>query len=165
MANEMRAPVLQAYAFEPPRRRDGGVEPVMPAASHAIEPATTSRRWRRASTPSSRCATQSRRWRRASTPSSRRVARDDRRFATQARAGVQEGRGRREVWKHRGGGGKEDAEAREINKKSDRGAEEVSDLSSEFQREREEMLDTIRQLARQIKLKDLILEGSLLLTR
>ena len=36
---------------------------------------------------------------------------------------------------------------------------EVSDLSSEFQREREEMLDTIRQLARQIKLKDLILEG------
>ena len=36
---------------------------------------------------------------------------------------------------------------------------QVSDLSSEFQREREEMLDTIRQLARQIKLKDLILEG------
>ena len=36
---------------------------------------------------------------------------------------------------------------------------EVSDLSSEFQREREEMLDTIRQLARQIKLKDCILEG------
>ena len=36
---------------------------------------------------------------------------------------------------------------------------EVSDLSSEFQREREEMLDTIRQLARQIKLKDAILEG------
>ena len=36
---------------------------------------------------------------------------------------------------------------------------EVSDLSSEFQREREEMLDTIRQLARQIKLKDAILDG------
>ena len=37
---------------------------------------------------------------------------------------------------------------------------EESDLSSEFQREREEMLDTIRQLARQIKLKDCILAVS-----
>mmetsp|Transcript_8548 Transcript_8548/g.28114 ORF Transcript_8548/g.28114 Transcript_8548/m.28114 type:complete len:758 (-) Transcript_8548:144-2417(-) len=35
---------------------------------------------------------------------------------------------------------------------------EVSDLHREFQREREDMLDTIRQLARQIKLKDLVVD-------
>lgn len=35
---------------------------------------------------------------------------------------------------------------------------EVADLQREFQREREDMLDTIRQLARQIKLKDTVVE-------
>ena len=34
---------------------------------------------------------------------------------------------------------------------------ELKDLNSEFQREREDMLDTIRQLARQIKLKETLL--------
>ena len=33
----------------------------------------------------------------------------------------------------------------------------ISDLSEEFQHEREEMMDTIRELMRQIKLKALIL--------
>lgn len=36
---------------------------------------------------------------------------------------------------------------------------EVQDLQEEFQREREDMLDTIRQLTRQIKLKDLIINN------
>jgi len=35
---------------------------------------------------------------------------------------------------------------------------EIADLQGEFQREREDMLDTIRQLARQIKLKEMVLE-------
>ena len=35
---------------------------------------------------------------------------------------------------------------------------EIADLQGEFQREREDMLDTIRQLARQIKLKEMVLD-------
>lgn len=34
---------------------------------------------------------------------------------------------------------------------------EIADLQEEFQREREDMIDTIRQLARQLKLKDVVL--------
>ena len=40
---------------------------------------------------------------------------------TQARAGVQEGRGRREVWEYRRGSGKENQETGKVNKKSFRG--------------------------------------------
>jgi len=36
---------------------------------------------------------------------------------------------------------------------------EVQDLQEEFQREREDMLDTIRQLTRQLKLKDLMINN------
>jgi hypothetical protein len=87
------------------------------ARLHAIEPATTSHRWRRASTPSSRHNHGHRRVD-AIEPTS---ARERPWLATQARAGVQEGRGRREVWKHRRRSGKENPEARETNKKSVRG--------------------------------------------